>query len=80
MAVTTIPANDYVDRILADKDSVCSAELEVEGDFDFVMLMMVAMEYDAATSPYRVEFSEGQVRKGRYHIPKMRISRRGGDI
>ncbi len=44
------------------------------------MLMMVAMEYDAATSPYRVEFSEGQVRKGRYHIPKMRISRRGGDI
>ncbi len=30
MAVTTIPANDYVDRILADKDSVCSAELEVE--------------------------------------------------
>jgi hypothetical protein len=76
MSVKPIPATEYVDRILADRDNISSSELEVEGDFDFVMLMMVALDYDVEASPYLLEFSQGQTRIGRYYIPNMRISRR----
>ena len=76
MSVKTIPVNEYVDKLLRDRDSISSAEIEIGGDFDYVMLMMVAMEYDSETSPYRLVYSEGQTTTGVYNIPNMVISRK----
>jgi len=76
MSVKTIPVNDYVDRILQDRDYVTSGELQIDGDFDYVMLFMLVMEYDSKKSPYYLEFGEGQVEIGRYGVPNMVISRK----
>jgi len=76
MSVKTIPVNEYVDRLLRNQDRVSSGELQIEGDFDYVMLMMLVMEYDSKKSPYRLEFGEGMVRVGKYGIPNMVVSRK----
>lgn len=76
MSVKTIPVNEYADRILQGHDRVSSDELQINGDFDYVMLMMLTMEYDRLKSPYRLEFGEGQTAIGRYEIPNMTISRK----
>jgi len=75
MGVKTIPVNDYVDKLLMERNCITSAEIEIGGDFDYVMLMMVAMEYNSETSPYCLVFSEGQTTIGKYSVPNMVISR-----
>ena len=76
MSVKTIPANEYVAQLLHDRDSIHSSEFPMNSDFDYVMSMMITMEYDAKTSPYQLEFLEGQAHIGRYSIPNMIVSRR----
>jgi len=76
MSVKTIPVNEYVDILLRNRDRVSSEELQIDGDFDYIMLMMVTMEYDSRRSPYRLEFGEGMAKIGDYGIPNMIISRK----
>jgi len=76
MSVKTIPVNDYVDKLLRGRDRATSGELQIDGDFDYVMLLMLVMEYDSKKSPYRLEFGEGQVEIGIYGVPNMIISRK----
>jgi len=76
ISVKTIPANDYVDRILQDRDRVASGELQIDVNFDYVMIIMLLMEYNGEKSPYHLEFGEGQVEISRYGVPNMVISRK----
>ena len=76
MSVKTIPVNDYVYRILQGRDRVTSGEFQIDGDFDYVMLLMLVMEYDSKKSSYHLEFGEGQVQIDRYSIPNFVIRRK----
>jgi len=76
MSVKTMPVNDYVDKLLRDRDRVTSGELQIDSDLDYVMIIMLVMEYDREKSPYHLEFGEGQVEIGIYGIPNMIISRK----
>ena len=76
MGVKTIPVNEYADKLLRGRDRVTSGELQIDGDFDYVMLLMLVMEYESKKSSYHLEFGEGQVQIGRYGIPNMIISKK----
>lgn len=76
MSVKTIPVAEYVDKLLMSRNRISSGDLQIDGDFDYVMLLMLVMEYDSEKSTYRIEFGDGQVKVGGYGIPNMVISRK----
>lgn len=75
MAVKTVPAEDYVIQLLGDKDSITSGDIPLNNDFDYVMSIMIAAEYDYQNSSYRLEFLDGSVKRNGYTIPHMKISK-----
>ena len=75
MGVKTIPTEEYVARLLEGREYMESKDFPLENDFDFVMSLMVVMDYEEGESPYNLEFLEGKVKKNGYSIPNMEISR-----
>lgn len=76
MAVKTIPIEEYAERLLAERNSVTTAEMPFDGEFDYVMLIMLTASYDNENSPYELELTKETVKRGRYTIPLLTISRR----
>lgn len=76
MAVKPIPVEEYAAKLLEGRDSITTAEMPFEGDFDFVMLLMLTASYDENTSTYELELTHETVKRGRYNIPLLTISRR----
>ena len=76
MGIKTIPATEYVEKLLGNRDSITSADFPMENDFDFIMSMMIAAGYDSENSTYHLEFGAGEVKKNGYTIPNMTISKR----
>lgn len=73
MSVKTVPTEDYVAQILADRDSISSEDIPLANDFDYVMSIMIVAEYDCETSQYGIEFSDGSISRNGYSIPNMKI-------
>lgn len=76
MSVKTIPAEEYVNQLLGDKDFITSGDIPLHNDFDYVMSIMIAAEYDYQSSSYRLELLDGSVRRNGYTIPAMKISKK----
>ena len=76
MSIQTIPVAEYAEKLLAGRDSMTTTEMPFNGDFDYVMLLMLMASYNEGTSPYIITFTEETVKFGRYTIPLMTISRR----
>lgn len=76
MSVEAIPVEEYAERLLEGRDSISTAEMPFDGDFDYVMLIMLTASYDEDTSPYELELTQATVKRGRYTIPFLTISRR----
>lgn len=75
MSVKTIPTEEYIGQLLRDKDYITSEDIPLYNDFDYVMSIMIAAEYDYQNSSYRLEFLDGNVSRNGYSIPSMRISK-----
>lgn len=45
MGIKTVPAEEYVRKLLGDKDFINSEDIPLDNDFDFVMSLMIASEY-----------------------------------
>lgn len=75
MSVKTIPATDYAEWLLCNRDHITAADIPMETDFDYVMSIMLAVDYDEGASPYKLTFGEGQIKKNGYSYPNMTISR-----
>lgn len=73
MGVKTIPTEKYVEQLLGDKDFISSENIPLNNDFDYVMSIMIAAEYDYKQSGYRLELLDGSISKNGYSIPNMRI-------
>jgi len=76
MSVKTIPAEEYVNQLLGDKDFITSGDIPLNNDFDYVMSIMIAAEYDYQSSSYRLELLDGSVSRNGYKIPAMKISKK----
>lgn len=73
MGVKTIPTEKYVEQLLGDKDFISSENIPLNNDFDYVMSIMIAAEYDYKQSGYMLELLDGSISKNGYSIPNMRI-------
>lgn len=73
MGVKTIPTEKYVEQLLGDKDFISSENIPLNNDFDYVMSIMIAAEYDYKQSGYMLELLDGSISKNGYFIPNMRI-------
>ena len=76
MGVKTIPTEKYVEQLLGDKDFISSDNIPLNNDFDYVMSIMIAAEYDYQSSSYRLELLDGSVSRNGYKIPAMKISKK----
>lgn len=75
MSVKTIPAEEYIDRLLSDKDYITSEDIPLNNDFDYVMSIMIVAKCDYQNSGYRLEFLDGSESRNGYSIPRIRISK-----
>ena len=75
MPVETIPVEEYAEKLLKGRDSITTAEKPFGDDFDYMMLIMLTASYDEDTSPYELELTQETVKRGRYTIPLLTISR-----
>lgn len=67
----------YLDRIFTDgRTEVNSVDLPLENDDDYVDIMFL-LSRDNENSSYEIEFSDGNVKHGKYSIPNFVI--RKGD-
>ena len=69
-------AQEYAFKLLQNRDNISSADFPLECDNDYLMSVYLTATYDEDTSPYILTFGTGKVKKGRYCIPDMTISRR----
>lgn len=76
MPVETIPVVEYAEKLLEGRDCITTVEMPFDGEFDYIMLIMLTASYDEDTSPYELELTQETVRRGRYTIPLLTISRR----
>ncbi len=76
MSVKTIPTAEYVSQLLKGKEYIMSEDIPLNNDFDYVMSIMIAAEYDHNDSNYRLQLLDGNVYKNGYSIPNMRIERK----
>lgn len=73
MGIKAVPVEEYVDQLLVGRSSITSDEIPLDNDFDYVMSVMIAAEYDCKSSSYRLEFLDGRVNRNGYTIPNMQI-------
>lgn len=76
MSVKTIPAKKNVSQLLENKDYITSEDIPLNNDFDYVMSIIIAVEYDHRNSNYRLRLLDGNVCKNGYSIPNMRIEKK----
>lgn len=76
MSVQVIPAEKYVEQLLAGRDFISSEDIPLANDFDYVMSLMIAAEYDYQNSSYTLEFADGDCSKNGYTIPMMKIGKK----
>lgn len=72
----TIMAEEYAAQLLQDRSSISSSEFPLENDNDYWLSFLLTATYDEEASPYVLHLGNGQVKRGRYSIPNMTISRR----
>lgn len=65
---------EYMDKILAKDNYVEIQNIEITTDEEFILLMLGTMGEENA--PYTIQYSGKYVRKGRYKIPDMIITRK----
>lgn len=73
MSVKTVPTEEYVNQLLGDKGFITSDDLPLNDDFDYVMSIMIAAEYNYQNSSYRLELLDGSISRNGYTIPAMKI-------
>jgi len=76
MSISTIPTEKYVEQLLGDREFIASDSIPLENDFDYVMSIMIAAEYDCKNSVNRLELLGGSTNKNGYTIPNMRLHRK----
>ena len=52
MSVKTIPAEEYVNQLLGDKDFITSSDIPLNNDFDYVMCPFAIIIYNSCTISY----------------------------
>ncbi len=76
MAVKAVPAEGYVMGLMGDKEFITSEDLPLNNDFDYVMSILIAAEYDHKKSRYRLDFLDGSVSKNGYTIPLLKFTKK----
>lgn len=66
MSVKTIPAKKNVSQLLENKDYITSEDIPLNNNFDYVMSIIIAVEYDHRNSNYRLRlFRFAQTQKSK---------------
>ena len=69
--------NEYVDRLLGDKNEITSREIAIENDDDYIMTLLSVVQANDRSSKYSIEFADEEVFSGKYEIPLMTYRKRG---
>jgi len=73
---TTRRIMNFMERQFAGRDVIGTADLEISGDEDFIMLILGTLKHDEAAAFYRIEFLPGYLLLDGYRLPLMRLSRK----
>ena len=69
--------NEYVDKLLGEKNEITSREIVIENDDDYIMTLLSVVQANDRGSKYTIEFADEDVLSGKYEIPLMTYRRRG---
>lgn len=76
MSVKTLPAEKYLDSLFEQGiESITSAELPLESDFEYVMSMQIFMECESSLK-YAIKLLCGTITQGRYTVPNFIITKK----
>lgn len=67
---------NYMREIMKDKDILTSAEIQLPGDEEFILLMLASLKGADRNTFYSVEFLEDYINIDGYRIPRMRFVRK----
>lgn len=69
--------NEYVDKLLGEKNEITSREIVIGNDDDYIMTLLSVVQANDRGSKYTIEFADEDVLSGKYEIPLMTYRRRG---
>lgn len=67
---------NFVNRIMAEVDTVMSSEIELEDDDEFILLLLASLKNTDRDVFYHVDFLEGYIVNNGYRIPNMQFVRK----
>lgn len=68
---------DFVSSVMSEMDVITGAEISLEDDEAFILLMLASIKGGDRNAFYKVEFTEGYMDNNGYRIPNMRFIRKG---
>lgn len=71
---------DYVLNQLKDKDFVCSNDLRLSNEDEFVLFILSVLRSDENSDSYNIQFSDGNVFVNGYRIPDLTIKKKKGRV
>ena len=73
---SVLQARRYLEQAMQDRDEIHTADLPLDADAQFIMLLIAAVRSTDQSSPYTIEFLPGEVDRNGYTVPNMRIIKR----
>lgn len=67
---------EYINKLLKDKDSISSKEIDISSDDEFIIIFLAAVRSGEKNTDYRAQFGEGQVDVNGYSIPEIIFTRK----
>lgn len=68
---------NFVRSVMGQMDVITSNEIPLEGDEDFILLMLASIKGGERSAFYNVEFTKGYTVNNGYRIPNMRLIKKG---
>ena len=71
---TSQKVNDYMKNLMKDLPIITTNDIEIKSEEDFILLMLGTMKEER--NFYKIEYENRYIKKGRYTIPEMTITKK----
>ena len=65
-----------MEQQFASRQVIETGDLQINGDEDFIMLILATLKHDEKAAFYQIEFLPGYLLLNGYRLPLMRLSRK----
>ncbi len=73
---TTRRIMNFMEQQFASRQVIETGDLQINGDEDFIMLILATLKHDEKAAFYQIEFLPGYLLLNGYRLPLMRLSRK----